>query len=47
MVFEGLLPATVDGSEYLAKNADKHTKGDGGTGDNDYFALFCPMAVAA
>lgn len=47
MVFEGFLPATVDASEYLASNADKHTKGDGGTGSNDYFALFCPMAVSA
>ena len=47
MVFEGFLPATLDASEYLATNADKHTSGSGATGSNEYFATFCPMAVAA
>ena len=47
MVFEGFLPATLDAGEYLATNADKHTSGQGAAGDNDYFALFCPMAANA
>lgn len=47
MVFEGFLPATLDAGEYLATNADKHTNGNGAAGDNDYFALFCPMAAGA
>ena len=47
MVFEGFLPATLDASEYLATNADKHESGSGATGSNEYFATFCPMAVSA
>ncbi len=47
MVFEGFLPATLDAGDYLATNADKHESGAGATGDNDYFALFCPMAANA
>lgn len=42
MVFEGFLPATLDGSDYLAKNAEKHTVGGSTkTGDSEYFATFC------
>ena len=47
MVFEGFLPATLDASEYLATNADKHEDRLGVAGSNEYFALFCPMAVSA
>lgn len=43
MVFEGFLPATLDASEYLASNAEKHTVGGSGgaTGDSEYFKTFC------
>lgn len=47
MVYEGFLPATLDAGEYLATNADKHLDDEGNPGDNDYFALFCPMAAGA
>ena len=44
MVFEGFLPATLDGSDYLAKNAEKHTVGGSTkTGDSEYFATFCAV----
>ena len=44
MVFEGFLPATLDGSDYLAKNAEKHTVGGSTkTGDSEYFATFCAI----
>lgn len=42
MVFEGFLPATLDGSAYLAENAEKHTVGGSDkTGSSSYFATFC------
>lgn len=44
MVFEGFLPATLDASDYLAKNAEKHTKGGSdATGSSEYFATFCAV----
>ncbi|MBP3417389.1 MAG: extracellular solute-binding protein [Spirochaetaceae bacterium] len=44
MVFEGFLPATLDGSDYLAKNAEKHSVGGSTkTGDSEYFATFCAV----
>ncbi len=42
MVFEGFLPATLDASDYLAKNAENHTVGGStATGSSEYFATFC------
>ena len=44
MVFEGFLPATLDASDYLAKNAEKHTQGGSTkTGSSEYFATFCAV----
>lgn len=44
MVFEGFLPATLDASEYLAKNAENHKVGGSDkTGDSEYFATFCSL----
>ena len=43
MVYEGFLPATLDASDYLSKNAEKHIVGgpDGKTGDSEHFATWC------
>lgn len=44
MVYEGFLPATLDASEYLAQNAEKHTQGGSTkTGSSEYFATFCAV----
>ena len=44
MVFEGFLPATLDASEYLAKNAENHKVGGSDkTGNSEYFATFCSL----
>jgi len=44
MVFEGFLPATLDASEYLAKNAENHKVGGSDkTGSSEYFATFCSL----
>ena len=42
MVFEGFLPATLDSSDYLASNAEKHkVGGSDATGNSEYFKTFC------
>ncbi|MBQ6855728.1 MAG: extracellular solute-binding protein [Lachnospiraceae bacterium] len=44
MVYEGFLPATLDASEYLAKNAENHIVGGSDkTGSSEYFATFCAL----
>lgn len=44
MVYEGFLPATLDASDNLAKNAEKYTKGGSdATGSSEYFATFCAV----
>lgn len=48
MVYEGFLPATAAAAELLPTNASDYTVGGtGDAGDNEYFALFCPMVVDA
>lgn len=42
MVYEGFLPATLDSSDYLASNAEKHkVGGSDATGNSEYFKTFC------
>ena len=42
MVYEGFLPATLDSSDYLAANAEKHkVGGSDATGNSEYFKTFC------
>jgi len=44
MVFEGFLPATLDSSDYLAANAEKHkVGGSDATGNSEYFKTFCAL----
>ena len=44
MVYEGFLPATLDSSEYLAQNAEKHkVGGSDSTGSSEYFKTFCAV----
>lgn len=48
MVYEGFLPATQDAAAALPTTAANYTVGGSGVpGDNDYFALFCPMVETA
>ena len=48
MVYEGFLPATQDAVAALPTTANTYTKGGSDAkGDNDYFALFCPMVLDA
>lgn len=48
MVYEGFLPATQDAAAALPTTAANYSVGGSGVpGDNDYFALFCPMVEAA
>lgn len=47
MVYEGFLPATLDASDNLAKNAENYTKGGSdATGSSEYFATFCAQLPA-
>ncbi len=44
MVYEGFLPATLDASENLAKNAENYKKGGSdATGSSEYFETFCAV----
>ena len=48
MVYEGFLPATAAAAELLPTNASDYIVGGSDTpGDNEYFALFCPMVEDA
>lgn len=48
MVYEGFLPATQEAATLLPTTAANYTVGGSDAkGDNDYFALFCPMVLDA